>query len=114
MEQTTRLNDYRQRILQVLNMHAQMKGEPAWIQSRVERDELNNCYRLIDRDPHKNGGTDYIVVELKLADNKVWIVQDGIEYGIAEDLLVAGIAPDDIREEMSETDSYTLPETRAA
>jgi hypothetical protein len=36
------------------------------------------------------------LVHLEIIDGKFWIQQDGTEYGIATDLLAAGIAKDDI------------------
>ncbi|NOT64222.1 MAG: hypothetical protein HOP19_28740 [Acidobacteria bacterium] len=114
MDQTNRLNEFRRLILEVLNMHAQMKGEPAWIQSRVESDLSGDTHRLIDHDPRKNGGTDYVVVELRLFEGKVWVLNDGIEYGIAEDLLEAGIPAEDIVEEFEELPSFAYAEAQAA
>jgi hypothetical protein len=114
MDQTNRLNEHRRLILQVLNMHAQMKGEPTWIQSRVESDLPGNTHRLIDHNPRKDGGTDYVVVELKLADGKVLVVRDGIEYGIAEDLLEVGIPAEDIVEDFEELPSFKYAEALAA
>lgn len=114
MDQTTKLIDYRQRVLQVLNMHANMLGEPAWIQSRVESNSSDNTYQLIDRDPRENSGTDYVVVELKLFGGKVWVLNDGIEYGIAEDLLEAGIPSEDIVEDFEELPSFKYAEALAA
>ncbi len=38
----------------------------------------------------------YVVVHLSLRDGKVWIERDGIEYGIAHDLLDAGMPAEDI------------------
>ena len=114
MDQTTKLTQLRQRILQVLAMHADMPCEPAHITSRVSQDAQNETYRLIDHDPRKNGGTDYVVVELKLSEGKVWIQRDGIEYGIAEDLLEAGIPAEDIVEETCEGLPYALTDARAA
>jgi hypothetical protein len=44
----------------------------------VESDLPNDTHRLIDHNPRENGSTDYVIVELKFVDGKVWIVRDGI------------------------------------
>ncbi len=114
MDQTTKLNQLRRLVLQVLEMHARMPIEPAHLSSRVSQDLLNETYRLIDRDPRENGGMDHIVVELRLLGGKVLVLNDGIEYGIAEDLLEAGIPAEDIVEDFEELPSFKYAEALAA
>jgi hypothetical protein len=80
----------------------------------VESDLPNDTHRLIDHNPRENGGTDDVIVELKLVDGKVWIVRDGISYGITEDLLDVGIPPEDIMMDFEKDESFALMEAGAA
>ena len=114
MDQTTKLSQLRQRVLQVLEMQVNLKIEPPCIISRISKDVSNEIYRLIDHDPRENGGTDHVIVELKLMDDKVFVLKDGISYGIAEDLVDAGIVPEDIVEDFDELPSFTYAEALAA
>ena len=56
----------------------------------------------------------YIVVHLRIKDGKVRVEQDGIEYGIAQDLIEAGIPAEDIVFTFYKNDAVPTAELLAA
>jgi hypothetical protein len=96
MDQVDKLDYYRQILQQVVEHHAAMPAEPAHIESLPICDPIHGDYLLMDVDRSPKGGPGAIVIHLRLKDGKVLIECDGIEYGIAQDLIEAGVLPEDI------------------
>lgn len=97
MDQSTKPTRYRQLLRQVVEMHAVMKPSDRKIDSLAICDPTNDNYLLMDVGYNHVGRADDVIVHLRLReDGKVLIEYDGIEYGIAHDLLEAGIAKEDI------------------
>lgn len=110
MDETTKLEQYRELVTHVLQRHAAMEAEPHNYESTVLFDTKNNDYRLVDTEILPDKRLDYVVVQLVLREGKVWIQRDGIEYGISQDLLEAGIPPSDIVVGLSQGQPLTLAE----
>lgn len=110
MDQTAKLEHYRELVTQVLQRHATMAAEPNNYESIVRCDLQNNDYRLIDTEILPGKRIDHLVVQLVLREGKVWIEHDGIEYGIGQDLLEAGIPAKDIVVGFSQGQPLTLAE----
>jgi hypothetical protein len=110
MDQTAKLEQYRELVTQVLQRHAAMEAEPHNYESTVLCDTQNNDYRLIDTEILPDKRLDHVVIQLLLRDGKVWIERDGIEYGISQDLLEAGIPANDIVVGLSQGHPLTLAE----
>ncbi len=97
MEQLDKLNRYRELLQQVVALHASMKPSNRKLDSLAIADTKTDNYLMMDIGNDDLGRVDDVIIHLRLrADSKVLIEYDGIEYGIARDLLDAGIAPDDI------------------
>jgi hypothetical protein len=96
MDQTAKLKKYRQILQQVTEMHAKMPAEPDDVESFAVCDPVNGQYLLLDVGWEGEERAHYVVFHLRLKDGKVLIEQDGIEYGIAQDLIEAGIPKEDI------------------
>lgn len=96
MDQIDKITNYRQILQQVVEKHATMSGEPEDVESIPICDPVHDNYLLMDIGMGENGRTGYVVFHLRLKDGKVWIERDGIEYGIAQDLIDAGVAKEDI------------------
>jgi hypothetical protein len=78
-------------------MHAAMKPGDRQLESLAICDPTNDNYLLMDADYDHVGRADDVIVHLRLRDDgKVLIEYDSIEYGIAHDLIEAGIAQEDI------------------
>jgi len=87
---------YRSIVQKVVEMHAQMPSETEQPESIPICDEVHGNYLLMDVGWDATGRAYDIVFHLRLKDGKVWIETDGIEYGIAQDLIEAGIPKEDI------------------
>lgn len=97
MDQFAKLERYRQLLKQVVQYHAAMKPSNRKIDSIAICDPTNDNYLMMDIGYDHVGRADDVLIHLRLReDGKVLIEYDGIEYGIAQDLLDAGIAPEDI------------------
>jgi XisI protein len=89
-----KIKKYRRILKEITEYHAQMKSPINKVESFAVSDFGKNDFFLIDSDLKDR--KHYIVFHLRIKDNKVFIEQDGIEYGIYNDLIDAGIAVDDI------------------
>ena len=97
MDIFTKLARYRQLLRQVVEMHAAMKPGDRQLESLAICDPTNDNYLLMDVGYDHVGRADDVIVHLRLrGDGKVLTEYDGIEYGIAHDLIEAGIAKEDI------------------
>ena len=97
MDQFNKLDHHRQLLQQIIRQHAAMKLGDRQLESLAICDPTNDNFLLMDVGYDQAGRADDVIIHLRLrADGKVLIEYDGIEYGIARDLLDAGIAPDDI------------------
>ena len=97
MEQLDKLNHYRELLQQVVELHASRKPGNRKLDSLAIADTKTDNYLMMDIGNDELGRVDDVIIHLRLRpDGKVLIEYDGIEYGIAQDLLDAGIAPEDI------------------
>ncbi|MGH9800328.1 MAG: element excision factor XisI family protein [Blastocatellia bacterium] len=96
MDQVTKLNNYRKILPQVLEYHAALPAEPTNAESIPICDPVHDNYLLMDIFPDPKGSAAHIVVHLRLKNGKVRVERDGIEDGIAQDLIKAGVAEKDI------------------
>ena len=96
MDQIKKLDHYRTIVRRVLGKHAAVPASDRKIESVVIGDPIHDHYLLMDLGLDHAGRAHDIVVHLRLKDGKVWVEWDGIEYGIARDLIKAGIPKEDI------------------
>ncbi len=89
-----RSKKYRQILKSVTEEHANMSSPIDTVVSTAVADFARNNYFLIDFDSRDK--KHYIVFHLRLEDGKIFVVQDGIEYGIEQDLIEAGISRENI------------------
>ena len=114
MDQHHKLNHYRQILKQVIERHAAMKPSDRQLDSLAICDPANDNYLMMDLGYDHLGRVHEVIIHLRLrADGKVLIEHDGIEYGIARDLLAAGIPAEDILFNMYRR-PHPLTETVAA
>lgn len=91
-----KVNRYRQIIRDIIQHYAQFQPACADIQIEVIFDETNDHYELMYagwNGPYRIHGS---VLHLDIRDGKVWVQHDGIEAGIAEELVEAGIERENI------------------
>lgn len=96
MEQLTKTERYRQILQQVVAKHAEMVPPTEQIEYVSNCDPIHDSYLLLRAGFDRVGRAHHILFHLRLKNGQVLIESDGIEYGIARDLIAAGIAPEDI------------------
>jgi hypothetical protein len=90
------LNYYRDAIERILREHASIPYKYGQIEQQVIIDADRNHFLLM------NAGWDDVqrihgcVVHVQIIDSKIWIQRDGIESGITEELVTAGVPKDKI------------------
>ena len=114
MDQIEKLNRYRQIIERVLETHAKMPAVPETVEGVVVCDPVRDQYLLMDIGWASYGRAHDVVVHLRLKEGKVWVEWDGIEYGIARDLIEAGIPKEDILFALQSREPQPMTELIAA
>ena len=93
MDSTTQLSDV---VKEVINRYAQLKPSHGDIRLDTVFDDDQGHYALMqvgwDRDRRVRGNLIYITLQ----DNRVIVEYDGMECGIAEDLVALGVASEQI------------------
>jgi hypothetical protein len=87
---------YRTIIKQVLAQHAEHVASHGQIEALPVFDEEHEQYLLIDVGWDSTGRVHAVTVHLRLKADQVWVEWDGLETGATQDLLDAGIPPEDI------------------
>lgn len=90
------LNRHRQVIQQLIARHAQYKPSHGCIETVPMCDPTSDNYLLMDIGWDNTGRVHAVVFHLRLRDGKIWIEWDGTEYGIAQELVDAGIPKTEI------------------
>jgi hypothetical protein len=91
-----RLNGYRQIVQQALLRHAELPPSHGQIESIPIFDERNDQYLLIDYGWDRTGRAYTVVAHVRIKDGKIWIERDGMEDGLAEEFVQAGVPREDI------------------
>lgn len=90
------VNEYRRIIRDLIRHYAKFKPSVGEVEVETIFDESNDHYELMYagwNGIHRIHGS---VLHLDIRDGKVWIQHDGIEEGVAEELVKAGIPRDHI------------------
>jgi hypothetical protein len=91
-----KLAEYRQIIKNILNEYAAIPFSYGEIDQQVFVDQEENNFFLFNIGWQNKKRIHGCVVHIAIINDKIWIQQDGIEDGIANDLLAAGIPKDKI------------------
>lgn len=86
-----RVAKYRQIIKELVRRYAQIKPAYGNIEIETIFDESNDHYELMYTGWDEHRRVHGSILHIDIRDNKVWIQYDGIEGGIAEELVEAGI-----------------------
>lgn len=87
---------YRKIIKELINRHAKIKPAIGEIDVEAIFDESKDHYELSHTGWLRSRRVHGTVLHIDIRDGKVWIQHDGIEGGIAEELVEAGIPRDQI------------------
>lgn len=91
-----KLTQYRQIIKDILHEYASIPFKYGEIKQQVFIDKEENNFFLFNLGWHNKKRIHGCVVHIEIINSKIWIQQDGIEDGIANDFLRAGIPKSDI------------------
>ena len=90
------LNKYRDIITQVLTEYASIPYACGELERKLIVDSDRNNFLLLTVGWQNKTRVHGCLVHLEIIDDKIWIQRDGIEDGIANDFLAAGIPKDKI------------------
>ena len=91
-----RIDEYRKIIKGVITKYAQFYPANSTIQVETIFDEANDHYEMMHVGWQKHRRVHGCVLHIDIRGGKVWIQHDGIEEGVAEELVEAGIPRDHI------------------
>jgi hypothetical protein len=114
MDKAEKLNRYKRICRQIVERHAAMPSEPTSVESLAVCDSESGNYLLMDIGWYPKERAHYVVVHLRVKGGKVWVEYDGVEYGIAKDLIEAGIPEEDVVWPSNERDRRRFTELVAA
>jgi hypothetical protein len=81
----------------VIEDYAQGKSKYGHIESEAIMDEVRGHYEVVDVGwDNKSRRVHGTIVHIDIIDGKIWIQYDGTDRPVADELLAAGVPPDDI------------------
>lgn len=90
------LTGYRKIIQEVLSQYLNIQYVNVDAQNEAVFDEKNDRYLVVSVGWQKYRRVHGVLIHIDIIDGKVWIQRDGTEYGIARELVEAGIPKHDI------------------
>ncbi len=91
-----RIAEYRQIIKKIITQYAQFPPAYGVVDIETILDEANDHYEMMYVGWQKHRRVHGCVLHIDIRGGKVWIQHDGIEEGVAEELVEAGIPRDQI------------------
>ena len=91
-----KLNHYRKIIQDILAKHAQFQPSHGEIEPIQICDLEHDNYLLMGLGWDRTGRVHNVVFHLRIKDGKIWVEWDGIEQGVTQELLEAGVVKEDI------------------
>lgn len=90
------LSKYQELILKVINDHISFAGKNPTFQFVPIIDSMNDRYALMMQGWQGRKWIHICVIHLEIIDGKVWVLHDGTDYGVANELAQAGVPKDQI------------------
>ena len=91
-----KLDQYRQILQKIIENHAAYKTTYGDIETVPVCDLVHDNYLLMNIGWDRTGRVHAVDLHLRIRDDKIWIEWDGTENGVTEELLEAGVLPEDI------------------
>ncbi|MFB2934950.1 XisI protein [Aerosakkonemataceae cyanobacterium BLCC-F154] len=91
-----RVGEYREIIERILTAHARIPYSHGEIESKLIIDRDRNNFVLMVSGWDGKRRVHGCVVHVEIINNKIWIQRDGIENGITDELVAAGIPKEQI------------------
>lgn len=87
---------YREIVQKIIEKHATYRPSFGDIETIQVRDVVHDNYLLMNLGWDRTGRVHAVDLHLRIRENKIWIEWDGTENGVTEELLQAGVLPEDI------------------
>jgi hypothetical protein len=100
--------NYRRTLRRLVNEYARYRPSHGRIEAIPVCDAKNDNYLLIHTGWDNIRRIHATILHLRLRNGKVLIEEDGLEHGIAQDLLDAGVAPQDIVYALEEEEMFAV------
>ena len=91
-----KLERYRQILQKIVEKHSAQKPTYGKIETIPICDLVNDNYLLINVGWDRTGRVHVVDLHLRIKEDKIWGEWDGTENGVTEELLEAGVLPEDI------------------
>jgi hypothetical protein len=89
-----RIEEYRQIIERILGEHLELVPKEDQVETLSVCDTAGGHYLLMEIGWQPPRRIHSVVFHIRLKDGKIWIEQDWTEYGVARELLEAGVPPE--------------------
>ncbi len=93
---TLNKSDLKQIIIKVLQDYIEFLGNDPESDLQLIIDEKEDHYLIIETGWHKNQRIYGSLIHIDIIKEKIWIQQDGMEEGVANELVKQGISPQQI------------------
>ena len=90
------ISKYQEIIEKIISEYANLRYSDSEVERKTVFDREQNHYLLMIMGVEGHKMVHGCIVHLEIIDDKIWIHRDGIEDGIAKELLAAGIPKDKI------------------
>ncbi len=114
MDQVNKLENYRRILRQIVEQQASIPRRPEQVELVPIIDSVHDNYLLMRIGWDRVGRAHHILFHFRLKEGRIWIEWDGIEHGIANDLIEAGIPEADIVMAFYGREPHALAELAAA
>ncbi len=91
-----KLEQYRCIIKDILEKHAKFRPSHGQIETAAIYDPIHDHYLLMGIGWDRTGRVHDIAFHMRIQEGKIWIEWDGTEYGVAQELIDAGVPKEDI------------------
>lgn len=91
-----KLDKYRQILQQIIEKHSAYRPSNGEIETVPVCDLVNDNYLLMGIGWDLTGRVHAIDLHLRVRSGKIWVEWDGLENSVTEELLEAGVLPEDI------------------
>jgi hypothetical protein len=91
-----KMTKYRRLITRLVNEYASYVPANGRIEPIPVCDRKNDNYLLLHAGWEGGRRVHWTIFHLRLRDGKIWVEEDGVEHGIDQELLDAGVPPQDI------------------
>jgi hypothetical protein len=91
-----KLDKYRQILQKIIEKHAAYKPSYGDRETVPICDSVRDNYLLMDIGWDRTGRVHTVDLHLRIRDEKIWVEWDGTENSVTEELLEAGVLPEDI------------------